>query len=180
MTPRSRTAALFAATAACLGLAACGGDDTGDPIPSAKADRLTQRLDTIERSVEEGCVAVAVELRAAQTTVSSLDDDGVGEDVQDALANGIDNLRDVAVRECTARRDEETTPETVPETVPVEPVPPPPTETVPPPTETTPPPTETVPPPVLDDEEPDEGDGGAQFDPDAKIPPGQAKKDGEE
>ena len=179
MTPRSRIPALCAAAAACLGLAACGGDDTGEPIPSAKAERLTERLDRIEQSVEEGCVAVAVELRAVQAGIATLDDDGVGEDVQDALANGIDNLRDVAARECAARIDEEeTTPETVPETVPVEPVPPP-TETTPPPTETTPPPTETVPPPVPDDE-PDEGDGGAQFDPDAKIPPGQAKKDGEE
>lgn len=179
MTLSPRIPALLAAAAACLGVSACGGDDTGDPIPVDKAERLELRLDAIEQSVEDGCVSVSAELQAAQANVASLDSDGVGEDVQDALANGLDNLRDLAVRECAAKVDEETTPETVPEeTVPPE-TEPPPTETVPPPTETVPPPTETVPPEVPDEELPEEGDGGAQFDPDAKIPPGQAKKDGE-
>ncbi|MEA2386823.1 MAG: hypothetical protein QOJ22_997 [Thermoleophilaceae bacterium] len=177
MTQSARIPALFAVVAACLGVSACGGDDTGDPIPAGKATQLEQHLDALEQSVQEGCVSVAAELRDAQAIVSSLDGDGVGEDVQDALANGIDNLRTVAARECRARLQEE---ETVPETT-IDPIPDTTETTEPPETETVPPAeTETIPPAPPDDddeEESDEGDGGAQFEPDSDIPPGQEKKD---
>ena len=176
MTPTSRTPAILAVVAACLGVSACGGDDTGDPIPAGKAERLAQRLDAIEGSVEEGCVSVAAELRAAHGTVATLDDDGVGEDVQDALADGLANLRNVAERDCAAQIEEE--PETTPETVP-EPLP----ETTPEPTtpEPTTPEPEPEPEPIPEepDEEPDEGDGDGQFDPEdggGAGPPGLEKK----
>jgi hypothetical protein len=181
MTPSTSIPAVLAVAAACLGVSACGGDDTGDPIPADKADRLAQRLDAIEASVAEGCVSVAAELRAAQTTVATLDDDGVGEDVQDALTDGLDKLRDLATHECAAQLEE--APETTPETTPVPSTP----ETTPEPTTpepTTPEPTtpEPEPLPEVPDEEPDEGDGEGQFDPEdggGAGPPGLEKKDKE-
>ena len=115
-----------------------------------------------------------------QTQIATLDEDGVGDDVQDALGDGADNLRSIASDSCEPG-EPETTPETTPET---EPTTPPPTETTPPPTETTPPPTETTPPPTTTtpvEPPPDQGDGGGQFDPSGggAVPPGQAKKDGD-
>ena len=166
----SRTPALLAAAAVSAVIAAgCGGDE-GDPIPNRKAAALQGQLDRAHERVEAGrCDAALSTIDEARSTVDTLDDDGVGSDVQDALGDGVDNLRTLAIGECDVVEEPvETTPETTPETLP-----PPTTETTPPPTETTPPPTETAPPPV---EEPDEGDGGAQFDPDAEVPPGQQKK----
>ena len=182
MTRSARISPFLAAAAACLAVAGCGDDDTGDPIPAAKAARLAERIDAVEQAVGERCDSLATRVQAAQVTVSTLDEDGVGADVQDALADGIENLRDLAERECAARPEEEeeepeTTPETVPEPLPPETTPAPPPTT---PEPTTPEPTTPEPAPIPEEEEPDEGDGGAQFDPDAKIPPGQAKKEGDE
>ena len=104
--------------------------------------------------------------------MDTLDDDGVGSDVQDALGDGVDNLADLVRQDCQGEEEETTVPEetTPTETTPTETTP---TETTP--TETTP--TETTPPTPIEpeplpgeEEEPDEGDGGAQF-----IPPGQAR-----
>ena len=179
MTRSARISAFLAAAAACLVVSGCGDDDTGDPIPAAKAARLAERIDAVERAASEQCDSLATRVQAAQTTVSTLDEDGVGADVQDALANGIENLRDLAERECAAQPEEEeieTTPETVPEPLPPETTPAPPPTT---PEPTTPEPTTPEPAPIPE-EEPDEGDGGAQFDPGAKVPPGQAKKEGDE
>jgi hypothetical protein len=171
--------ALAVAGAACLAVAGCGDADTGEPIPADKADAMDQQLDAVAQAAEESrCEDVGPAVSELQTQIASLNDDGVGDDVQDALADGADNLRSLANDSCEPE-EPETTPETTPETVTT----PPPTETVPPPTETTPPPTETTPPPTTTtpvEPPPDEGDGGGQFDPDGgggAVPPGQAKKD---
>ena len=178
MTRSARIPAFFAAAVACLAVSACGGDDTGDPIPSGKSARLQERIDAVEQSVAADCDGLAGRLAAVQTTVASLDDDGVGTDVQDALADGVDNLRGLAERECALQPDEEleTTPETTPAPEPSVPEPTAPEPTTPEPT--TPEPTTPEPAPIP--EEPEEDEGGAQFDPDARIPPGQAKKEGDE
>lgn len=140
---------------------------------------MQQQLDAVRAAVDDGrCDAVGPSVSRLQTTIAGLDSDGVGDDVQNALADGADNLRGLAASECQPDEEPiETTPETVPETT----APPPTTtETTPPPTETTPPPTETTPPPtttIPTEPPPDEGTGGEQFDPNAgEVPPGQAKK----
>ena len=161
---RSRLPAFLAAAAVCLPLASCGDDDVGDPIPPERARELNSQLDAVQSNVRQGlCDEATTAVAQARVTVDKLDDDGVGADVQDALGDGVDNLDDL-VRQETTPMETETTPT---ETTPTETTP---TETTP--TETEPTPTEPL--PLPDDEEPDEGDGGEQFDP--NVPPGQAKK----
>ena len=177
MTRRSRIPAFLAAAAVCLPVAGCGDDDVGDPIPQAKVERLNSEFDAAQQHVQDGlCDEATTAVAQARATVDTLDDDGVGADVQDALGDGVDNLDDLVRQDCQGEEEETTVPEetTPTETTPTETTP---TETTPPettPTETTPPsPTEPEP---LPEPQPDEGDGSGQFDPDAKIPPGQAKK----
>ena len=185
MTLSRHATALLAAAAASIGIAGCGDEDTGEPIPADKANAMEQQLDAIALAVEESrCEDVGPAVSELQTQIATLDEDGVGDDVQDALGDGADNLRTVASDRCEPAAPE-TTPDTTPET---ETTPPPPTETTPPPTETTPPPTETTAPPPPEEPQPpvepppDENDGGSQFDPSGggAIPPGQAKKDGKD
>jgi outer membrane biosynthesis protein TonB len=174
MTTSARIAAFLAAAAVCLPLAACGDDDVGDPIPQAKADRLVTELDAARDQADQDlCDEAATAVDQARATVDTLDDDGVGSDVQDALGDGVDNLSSLVSDACEPE-EVETTPETVPETVP------PPTETIPPTTTETVPPAPTEPEPTTPvpapEPAPDEDDGGAQFDPNADIPPGKEKK----
>jgi hypothetical protein len=170
MTSGARLPALLAAAAVSLALAGCGDADEGDPIPPAKAQTLDTQLDAVLQNVnQDECADAQTAVNQARSTVDTLDDDGVGSDVQDALGDGVDNLGSVVSQEC--EEEVETTPETTPEPTITETVPEPTTtettpEPLPEPTTTTPPPTTT---------EPDESDGGAQFDPDA-LPPGQEKK----
>ena len=178
MTTSSRLPALLAVLAVCVAVAGCGDADEGDPIPQAKADRLATELDAAQQHVEDGlCEEATTAVAQARATVDTLDDDGVGSDVQDALGDGVDNLSDLVRQDCQDEEEETTVPEetTPTETIPTETTP---TETTP--TETTP--TETTEPTPVEpeplpgeEEEPDEGDGGAQF-----IPPGQGKKEGQD
>jgi hypothetical protein len=179
VTTSSRLPALLAVAAVCVPIAGCGDDDEGDRIPPAKVERLNTQLDVAQQHVADGlCEEASTAVTQARATVDTLDDDGVGADVQDALGDGVDNLGDLVRQECQGEDEEETVPETTPtETIPPETTP---TETTP--TETTP--TETTEPTPIEpeplpgeEEEPDESDGGAQFDPDASLPPGQAKKE---
>jgi hypothetical protein len=171
MTTGARIPALLAAAALCTAVAGCGDDDVGDPITPDTAQTLESQLDAVQQNVEQDdCADAQTAVNRARTTVDALDDEGVGADVQDALGDGVDNLGSLVSQEC--EEQVETTPETTPETI---------TETIPEPTTTepttpeptTPAPTTTTPPPTTT--EPDEGDGGAQFDPDA-LSPGQEKK----
>ena len=180
MTLSRHTTALLALAAAFVGLAGCGDEDTGDPIPADKVAAMEQQLDAIQQAADESrCEDVGPAVSELQTQIATLDENGVGDDVQDALGDGADNLRSIASESCKPE-ETETTPETTPETT----VTPPPTETTPPATETTPPPTETTPPPPEEEPEApieppaDQEDGGGQFDPSGggAVPPGQAKK----
>jgi len=160
---------LCAAAAVCLPLAGCGDDDVGDPIPGGRAADLESQLDAVRDSVDqELCDDAQQDVAEARATVDSLDEDGVGADVQDALGDGVDNLGSLVSQDC----EEEV--ETVPETTPEPTI----TETVPEPEPTTPEPTTPTTPIPEPEPEPDEGDGGAQFEPD--IPPGQQKKQEED
>jgi hypothetical protein len=177
MTGSAGTRALLAVAAVSAALAGCGDDDVGDPIPQAKVSRLTTELDVAQQHVQDqNCDEAATAVDQARATVDTLDDDGVGQDVQDALGDGVDNLSALVQQECEAEEEVETTPETVPETTPTETTPEPTiTETTPTPAPTSPEPTTPVPVP---EEEPDEGDGEGQFGPGGgAMPPGQAKKE---
>ena len=171
MTTGAHIRGLLAAAAIAVALAGCGDDDTGDPIPSGKARTLERQLDAAAENVSQDlCDDAQSSVAEARATADTLDEDGVGSDVQDALADGVDNLGNLVSAEC--EEPVETTPETTPEpTI---------TETVPEPTttETTPEPTTTEPTTPVPEPEPDESDGGAQFDPDA-LPPGQSDEDDE-
>ena len=163
---------LLAAGAVGLALAACGDDDVGDPIPVGKAAELESQLDAVRDSADQDlCDDAQQEVAEARAMVDTLDDDGVGSDVQDALGDGVDNLGSLVSQDC--EEEVETTPETTPEPTITETVPEPTTPEPTTPEPTTPEPTTPVP---LPEPEPDEDDGGAQFDPDADVPPGQQKK----
>jgi outer membrane biosynthesis protein TonB len=176
MTTGARLPALLAAAAVCLPLAACGDDDVGDPIPAAKVNRLETEFDAVRDHVaDDRCDEAQTAVNQARTTADTLDDDGVGSDVQDAIGDGVDNLGSLVSEECQKEEPVETTPETVPEPTTPETT----TETTPEPTTpepTTPEP--TTPETTTTEPAPDEGTGGAQFDPNA-IPPGQEKKFGD-
>ena len=169
MTTGARLPGLLAAAALCLPLAACGDDDVGEGIPPAKVDRLEKELDAVRDHVAEDlCDDAQTAVNQARATADALDEDGVGSDVQDAIGDGVDNLGALVSQQCEDEEPVETTPETVPETT----VPETTTETTPEPT--TPEPTTPEPTTPAPEPEPDEDDGGAQFDPD--LPPGQQKK----
>jgi len=93
--------------------------------------------------------------------------------VQDAIADGVDNLGTLVSQQCEKEEPVETTPETVPETTPPETTPEPTTPEPTTPEPTTPEPTTPTPEP---EPEPDEDDGATQFDPNAG--PGQGKFEG--
>jgi hypothetical protein len=172
VTPAARILAPIAAAAASLALSACGDGDVGDPIPAGTADRLEQRLDQIQSDVEGSrCDAIDPHVALLQRGIAALGDQGVGSDVQNALADGVDRLRTLAQERCRDRPPE--TPTTPTETTPPETTPP---VTVPDEQPTTPTPT-PAPEPVVPDEpaptpQPDEGGGQDQFD------PGQGQGDG--
>ena len=170
MTTGARLPGLLAAVALCLPLAGCGDDDAGDPIPGAKVDRLVTELDAVRAHVADDlCDEAETAVNQARATADTLDENGVGSDVQDAIGDGVDNLGALVSRECKREEPVETTPETVPETLPE----PTPTETTPEPT--TPAPTTPAPTTPAPEPEPDEDNGGSQFDPNA-LPPGHEKK----
>jgi hypothetical protein len=154
----------------CLPLAGCGDDDVGDPIPGGKAGTLESQLDAVrDRADQDLCDDAQQAVAEARATADSLDEDGVGSDVQDAIADGVDNLGSLVSQDC--EEEVETTPETTPEPTITETIPEPEPEPTTP--EPEPEPTTPIPEP---EPEPDEDDGGAQFDPDAQVPPGQGKK----
>ena len=172
MTSRKRIGTILAVAATALSLAACGDEDVGDPIPGVKAAELEALLDQVRANVDQDrCDEATADATQARSIIDTLDDDGVGSDVQDALGDGVDNLDSLISVECEEEEEVETVPETTPEPTLPEPTE---TETTPPPTTpepTTPEPTTPVPEP---EPQPDDHEGGAQFPDD--IPQGQEKK----
>lgn len=138
-----------------LALAACGGDDPGEGLPSSTAQSLLAELGAVERRLDQGSVGACEDVLnqsvpAIQRSLDSLPG-ATDPRLRSALDDSFATLRTLSEQECDTRRQKaedrrketETTP-TVP--TPTEPIPPPPT------TQTTPPPTtETTP-------KPDEGE----------------------
>ena len=161
---------------------ACG--DEGDErrlLAPSRAEAIRTELDLIAERVEDGkCVQLDPAFERLNEAIDRLPR-STDRDLRRRLAEGAENLEQIAPDECRDNRPEttkttetepETTPETVPDTVPEETVPEetvPPETTAPPPT--TPPPTQE-PPPV-----PDDPTGGEPA-PESFEPPGQAKKNG--
>ena len=125
-------------------LAACGGGTTGG-VPSASAGELRSQITDVGQAVDGGrCDEVPGQLRQVDEGIDQLPET-TDDQLVDALRDGADRLRQVAIDECedgdtettTQPPDTETT-ETLPEDTET-------TETAP--TETTEPPTTTAPPP---------------------------------
>ena len=119
---------------------ACGdSDENRKLIPASSADDIREELDKIAERVERGdCEALEPAFIRLRREVEGLSS-AVDRRLRQRLADGVQNLDEIAPEECEDNAPETTPTETVPETIP-ETEPPP--ETVPP--ETTPP--ETVPP----------------------------------
>jgi hypothetical protein len=115
-------AVLGVATAA---LAACGsGGDRRDLIPPRSADRLKSALSDVEQAVNDGnCDGAAQALARARGRLVNLPR-AVDDRLVARLREGLDNLDQVAQRECqdqaTETTTEETTETTTPETTPEE------------------------------------------------------------
>lgn len=168
MTRIRHSSRLLAVGLASALLAGCGGADTGEPIPADQAETLEGQLDAIEAAVGDGlCDEIDDRVSAARRTVASLERDDVGQDVQDALNDGIVRLRRLAEGECRPEEEEEV--ETTP-TSPVEPAPPPP-DTDPPPTDTAPP----APQPEPEDEGDEDDDSVAPGEGGGVQTPGQGR-----
>ncbi|MDQ3647694.1 MAG: hypothetical protein M3433_03760 [Actinomycetota bacterium] len=142
-----------------LALAACGGDDPGEGVPSSTAQSLLAELGAVERRLDQGSVGACEDVLnqsvpAIQRRLDSLPG-ATDPQLRSALDDSFATLRTLSEQECDTRRQEaedrkketETTP-AVP--TPTEPIPPPPT------TETTPPPTtQTTPKPDEKDKDKD-------------------------
>jgi hypothetical protein len=160
--PLATTLALAACSAV---LAACGGDDEGEPIPQGVAESMQQQLDNIRGQIDNGSLGACEDILAGEddATFATLEriaqevPQRVDSDVREALDQSISRLRELVEQECDRLADEEE--QQRPEEEPVEPEPVP-EETVP---EEEPPPTETVPP----------DDGGQGQDGETPAPPGQ-------
>jgi hypothetical protein len=88
---RALTSALAAAACA-AGLAACGGDDEGGPIPADRGNALIATLDEIEAAVQAGDCDTARDLVvsfAADVEALPLDEDP---ELRNALVNASGNL----------------------------------------------------------------------------------------
>jgi hypothetical protein len=151
-------AALLGVAAA--GLVACGGSasDRRDLIPERSADRLKSALSDVRSAVDDGnCEAAARAVSRARGILVNLPS-AVDDRLVARLRRGLDNLDQVAPRECeqqdTQTQTQETTTTTAPETTPEETAT---TETTPTDTDTTPTDTtttETAPPDTTTTEPP--------------------------
>jgi hypothetical protein len=150
-----------------LAASSCGDDDSNrNLLPANRAEDIRTELDTIAERVERGqCEDLAPAFERLGEDIQRLPN-SVDRRLRQRLAEGFQNLQEIAPEDCERNEPETTTtetvpPETTPETVPPETTP----ETVPPettpetvPPETTPePPPETVPPEV-----PPEDSGGQE------------------
>src|SRR5215218_1489591 len=163
-------AALLGVAAA--GLVACGssGSDRQELIPERSADRLKSALSDVRSAVADGnCDQARRAVSRARGVLVNLPS-AVNDDLVTRLRQGLDNLEQVAPRECeqqdTQTETQETTTTTAPETTPEETTTTDttPSETTPPDTTTTAPPdttpTDEAPPPDTTPAEPADPSGG--------------------
>jgi hypothetical protein len=136
------------AVAACaLGLAACGGDEEGGPIPQDSGEMLLGQLDQIETAVEAGACGTAQ--AAAVSFAEGVNDlpPEVGGELRTRLVEASANLEELSQTQCDEPPPTGATGETGEE----------PTTTTPPPTTTT---ETTTTDTTTDEPPPDEGDEG--------------------
>ena len=161
---------------------ACGDeDDDRKLLPPRSASDIREELDTIAERVDRGeCLDLEPAFIRLNRAVDELPR-SVDRSLRRRLAEGVQNLEEIAPDECRDNRPETTTTETTPTETTTEPpettTEPPETTTEPPPDTTTePPPTEPPPtePPAFDPGE----SGGEPAPGSGFVPPGQAKKGG--
>lgn len=161
MTGANRTF-LLVGLALCLGVAGCGNDDEGKPIPADTAAGLNAELDTVQARIDNGSAGACRDILEGsrgpnddrvQQLIANMPDD-VDADVRSALEESADRLWELVQQECEDKAaEEESQQEPEPEPTQTETTETTETETTP--TETTP--TETTPP--AEEELPPEGDG---------------------
>jgi hypothetical protein len=151
------------AVALSLLVAGCGGDDEGEPIPTATATALNNELNGVQARLDQGSSGACRDIlegprdpnmERVQELIDAMPDD-VDSDTRSELEDSFDRLWELVQEDCddkaqeeeSQRQEEEPEPET--QTTPPETE----TETTPPETETT----ETTPP--AEEELPPEGDG---------------------
>jgi len=167
--PTPRLLSLLATGLVAAALAACGSEDRKGLIPPDDAQALSDRLDAVKASVDDGrCGPLPQELTRLRSALlalpSSLDDR-----LRRRLDQGLDNLAKISPQACreaalgAAEAPEEEEPEPEPEptttTIPTTTTP-----TEPPPTTATQEPPTTTPPTTT--EEPPPGTGGTPIPPD--------------
>ena len=128
------------------GLLACGGGGTKSGVPSASAGELKSQITDVGQAVDDGrCEDVPGQLKQVDEGIDQLPGT-TDRQLVNALREGAEHLRSVAVEEC--EEAETTTTETTPEeTTTTEPPPEEEEPTQEEPTETTQTPTTTQPPP---------------------------------
>src|SRR5215212_1887938 len=142
---------------AAAGLVACGssGSDRRELIPERSADRLKSALSDVRSAVADGnCDQARRAVSRARGVLVNLPS-AVNDDLVTRLRQGLDNLEEVAPRECEQQDTQTETQETTTTTA---------TETTPPDTTTTAPPdttpTDEAPPPDTTPAEPADPSGG--------------------
>ena len=96
--------ALILATAALVGLSACGGSDSSGLLPGETATEINSNLDKVQQLVAEGECAGAEEASAeVSSQIESLE--GVNSRLQEALSEGATHLAEV-VSTCEEVPDE--------------------------------------------------------------------------
>ena len=163
--PLAYVLALLLGTSTAL-LAACGGGGTSGGVPSASAGELKSQITDVGQAVDGGrCDEVPGQLRQVDEGIDQLPQT-TDEQLVDALREGAERLRTVALEECEEDTGTETT-ETTPEETETTEAPPEDPEPAPTdPTETTETPTTSTPPPP-----PAPPTGGTPPTPPAPAPP---------
>ena len=106
-----------------LTLAACGGDEPGEGLPSATARGLTQELAAVQRRLDQGSVGACEDVLNDSVPTIQRRLDSLPEATDPALRSALDDsfakLRTLSERECDERRqkaeDKKTETETTPE-----------------------------------------------------------------
>lgn len=108
---------------ATVGVAGCGSEEQGSPIPADQAAALQDQLDGIQRRLDNGSVgacndilagAKGPNLDAVNQLIESLPD-GVDPDVRDALQQSFDRLFDLVDERCAELADAQPDPAPAPE-----------------------------------------------------------------
>jgi hypothetical protein len=97
---------------ACSFLVACGGRDTADLIPADQASSMTTQLDKIDASVRRGrCTGVDRQVATLQSQVNDLSRK-VDSQLRAELQKGVQNLNDIAFKQCSDNATQTQTTET--------------------------------------------------------------------